>query len=174
MKVFPVAQLRLCALIFLVPSLLEYPSGPYIYGQNCHICMRVSCCSCVTRSNIFRLLNTQVVLLLTDRMVRFLLGVSCCICVTRSKFVPPSLVRPSGGFVVSRGRPITLVGLNIALQQGDADFARKVAKVQPEVYIDFKRAYLANRCGLGNMRRCPSNLYYGLMFFVVVVLTVQW
>ena len=47
--------------------------------------------------------------------------------------------------MVCRGRPITLVGLNIALQQGDADFARKVAKVQPNVYQDFKRAYLDNR-----------------------------
>lgn len=44
-----------------------------------------------------------------------------------------------------RGRPITLVGLNIALQQGDADFARKVAKVQPKVYQEFKEAYTANR-----------------------------
>lgn len=45
----------------------------------------------------------------------------------------------------TRGRPITLVGLNIALQQGDADFARKVAKVQPRVYREFKEAYMENR-----------------------------
>lgn len=38
-----------------------------------------------------------------------------------------------------------LVGVNIALQQGDADFARKVAKVQPSVYRDFKKAYMAKR-----------------------------
>lgn len=37
------------------------------------------------------------------------------------------------------------MGLNIALQQGDADFARKVAKVQPRVYREFKEAYMENR-----------------------------
>lgn len=56
-----------------------------------------------------------------------------------------TVIEPRTEFLIIRGRPITLVGLNIALQQGDADFARKVAKVQPDVYIDFKRAYLANR-----------------------------
>lgn len=41
---------------------------------------------------------------------------------------------------------MTLVGLNIALQSGDSDFARKVAKVRPDVYTEFKQAYLKNRC----------------------------
>ena len=40
---------------------------------------------------------------------------------------------------------MTLVGLNIALQQGDSDFSRKVAKVQPKIYREFKEAYLAGR-----------------------------
>lgn len=44
-----------------------------------------------------------------------------------------------------RGRPIALVGLNIAVQAGDADFAKKVAKVRPDVYSVFKEAYTANR-----------------------------
>ncbi|CAN0369227.1 unnamed protein product, partial [Hapterophycus canaliculatus] len=56
-----------------------------------------------------------------------------------------TVIEPRTEFLSIRGRPITLVGLNIALQQGDADFARKVAKVQPRVYREFKEAYVENR-----------------------------
>ncbi|CAM9444454.1 unnamed protein product, partial [Ectocarpus fasciculatus] len=56
-----------------------------------------------------------------------------------------TVIEPRTEFLAIRGRPITLVGLNIALHQGDADFARKVARVQPRVYQDFKKAYTNNR-----------------------------
>ncbi|CAM9230890.1 unnamed protein product [Ectocarpus sp. 12 AP-2014] len=56
-----------------------------------------------------------------------------------------TVIEPRTEFLAIRGRPITLVGLNIALHQGDADFARKVARVQPRVYQDFKKAYINKR-----------------------------
>ncbi|CAN0389915.1 unnamed protein product, partial [Discosporangium mesarthrocarpum] len=49
-----------------------------------------------------------------------------------------TVTEPRTCFLNLRRRPITLVGLNTALQSGDDDFARKVAKVRPELYRDFK------------------------------------
>ncbi|CAM9090881.1 unnamed protein product, partial [Ectocarpus sp. 4 AP-2014] len=61
-----------------------------------------------------------------------------------------TVIEPRTEFLAIRGRPITLVGLNIALHQGDADFARKVARVQPRVYQDFKKAYINKRAAVKN------------------------
>ncbi|CAM9714409.1 unnamed protein product [Scytosiphon promiscuus] len=69
-----------------------------------------------------------------------------------------TVIEPRAEFLSIRGRPITLVGLNIALQQGDADFARKVAKVQPRVYREFKEAYVENREAVRSGRRDAESL----------------
>ncbi|KAG5187906.1 mTERF-domain-containing protein [Tribonema minus] len=56
-----------------------------------------------------------------------------------------SIIEPRTEFLKLRRRPIAVVGLNMALTSGDADFAKKIAKVRPELYASFKAAYMKHR-----------------------------
>ncbi|CAM9614878.1 unnamed protein product [Phaeothamnion confervicola] len=57
----------------------------------------------------------------------------------------PSVIEPRTAFLRLRRRPIAVVGVTAALTGGDADFAKKVAKVSPDLYQSFKATYLQHR-----------------------------
>jgi hypothetical protein len=53
-----------------------------------------------------------------------------------------ALIEPRTEFLKLRRRPIAVVGLNTALTSGDADFAKKVAKVVYCILYNIRKLYM--------------------------------
>jgi hypothetical protein len=67
-------------------------------------------------------------------------------------------IEPRTEVLKLRRRPISLVGLNTALTSGDADFAKMVAKVTPELYNEFKELYATHRNEIRSGKRTTESL----------------